>query len=151
MSVSPSKHHQGAADRTATYARELGYTGINGHQRRAVGGEDVWAQIGKADLILGVSPAHAAYLAEFGADEDPKAAQRILAKTQTLKGLAHNTMWTMPLDGMARLFNQLYRRGLATKDPYFQPKNAQGEKKFRAMLDDVVKDSKLAVARLTKK
>ncbi len=150
LSVSPASHLKGAADRTAAYARELGYTEINDHQRRHVGDADVTEQIKKADLLIAVSPMHLGYLAEYGADENQQAAPAILSKTQTLKGLASNKMWTMPLDGFARFANRLYRRGLASKDPYFQPKTPEGEKRFRAMLDDVVSDARKAAARLTK-
>ena len=146
-SVTPSSHLKGASVRTSAYARELGYAGIGGHKRRHIGDEDVQREIKNADLLLAVSPSHMALAAEFAADENPRAAYDVLRKTWTLQGFANKTQWTLPFDGLARMWNRLYR-GLATKDPYYQPKTPEGEKQFRKMLDEVVKQAKKAASRL---
>lgn len=149
VSVTPAKHLTGAAARTSQYASELGFEGINAHRRRSISDPDVLREIKESDLLLAVSDAHSAFVAEYGADENPQAARTILSKTWTLKGLANGTQWTAPFGGAARVFNQLYR-GLASKDPYFQPETVQGNKKFRLMLDDLIKTSKKAAGRLSK-
>lgn len=147
VSTSPTSHHQGAAARTREYAVSHGYTGIDDHKRRHVGDEDVQKDIREADLLLAVSPSHLAMVAEYGADEHPEAAAQMIRKTWTLKGLANRREWTLPFDGLARMFVRMYR-GLATKDPYFQPKTPQGDARFRQMLDEAVIDAKKAAKRL---
>ena len=147
-SVSPKSHGGPASERTAAYARELGYAGINRHVRRTA--EEAFAEIDKADLLLTVSPMHMGYLAEGLAEEYPKKAHEVLMKTWTLKGFANKKEWTLPFDGLARIANRLYR-GLSSKDPYFRPKTPEGEREFRKDLDDLVVDAKKAVSRLAPK
>ena len=147
LSTAPQRHMQGAAQRTADYAKELGYAGIAGHKRRHIGDEDVQREITNADLLFAVSPSHMAFLAEYGADENPEAAPQMLRKTWTLKGFAGKKQWALPFDGLARAFNRLYR-GIATKDPYFQPKTPEGNRAFKRMLDDAIADAKKAAKRL---
>ncbi|MBI5228805.1 hypothetical protein HY991_01750 [Candidatus Micrarchaeota archaeon] len=147
LSVSPSSHHASASERTASYARDLGYSGIDAHKRRHASDKDVQADVNGADLLLAVSPAHLGYLAEYYADEKPTKARDVLMKTWTLNGFANRREWTLPFDGFARAANRLYR-GLSSKDPYFHPKTPAGEKAFRKDLDTVISDCKKAVVRL---
>ena len=150
VSTSPAKHLSGAAERTLRYAVENGYGGIRSHRRRHIGDGDVEREIKKADLLLAISPGHAALAAEYGADENPRAAHDVLRKTWTLEGLARRTEWTAPLIGVSLAFNRLYR-GIALKDPYFQPKTPEGNREFDRRLGAVVAASKKAAERLMPK
>ncbi len=125
-SVSPNRHHGPASARTFRHAKEMGYD-LSGHKRRHISDADVQQDIKKADLLLAISPSHAALAAEYSADEAPNALKDILKKTWTLKGFANRSEWTLPFRGRLA-------RGLALKDPYFHPETLAGERKFRADL-----------------
>ncbi len=142
-SVSPAKHHGPASDRTTSHAKEMGYD-LGRHRRRHLSDEDVQRDIQRADLLLAISPSHAALAAEYSADEAPNAHEPILEKTWTLKGFANKTEWTRP-------FRWRLARGLALKDPYFHPRTPAGEEKFRRDLRAVEAAAKKAVIRLLKK
>ena len=140
-SVSPAKHLGSASERTTKHALDMGYHLIVDHKRRHIGDVDVQKEIADADLLLAISPSHAALAAEYIADEYPKAADHILGKTWTLKGFADKREWTLP-------FRRRLGRGLALNDPYFHPKTPEGELAFRKDLKAVERASKRAVERL---
>ncbi|MFH0712959.1 MAG: hypothetical protein V1722_05990 [Candidatus Micrarchaeota archaeon] len=139
-SVSPAKHHGAASFRTTGHAAIMGYD-LSSHSRRHIADDDVQSDIKGADILLAISPSHAALAAEFTADEAPNMHRHILDKTWTLKGFANKIEWTLP-------FRTRLARGLALKDPYFHPKTAAGERAFKRDLYEVEKAAKLAVKRL---
>lgn len=142
-SVSPARHHGPASERTTSHAREMGYD-LSQHSRRHIADDDVQRDIKNADILLAISPSHAALAAEFTADEHLAAAEDVLNKTWTLKGFANKKEWTLP-------FRARLARGLALKDPYWRPKNLDGEMAFLKDLRAVEKAAKLAVRRLLAK
>ncbi len=141
ISVDPAKVGTGASARTTAHAREMGYD-LSQHRRRHIAQGEVQDDIKAADLLLGISPAHAAMAVEYGADESPAVLRHLLGKTWTLAGFAEKKEWTR---GLRQLFGGISRQ-LALKDPYFHPK--ENEAAFRKDLQAVEKASKKAVQRL---
>ena len=148
LSVTPAKHRGPASVRTTAYALAHGFEEIKDHQRRNVSEPDVEKDFKKADLLLGVSPSHVAYLAECYADDIPSQANHILDKSHTIKGFANNKDFHLPHD--ADDAEQALSRELCSRDPFYQHQTPEGNAQFNKMLDDVVADVKKAVERLSK-
>ncbi|MEW5955408.1 MAG: hypothetical protein AB1626_02615 [Candidatus Micrarchaeota archaeon] len=144
-SLSPEEHNKGVSPRTLAHTREMGYD-LSTHKRRYIGNDYVQNAVKKADLVIGVTPAHLYMAIEYAADESPEVYRNLRHKGWTLAGLAAKKEWTLPF----RMLSGGVARGLSFPDPYFIPKTPEAAAEYRRNLEAVERAAKLAARRLIK-